>query len=286
MGSPWKPKGIVDMSMIPSFFKNAVVAIGEDAADGKKRWFGSGFIVGRPVDADKKRANVYLITNRHVIGDRSEVQILLNKRGCAGSVALKCKLREGSAQYYSVHPDSNVDVVACQLNGGIVQSVSELTWFDLDENALTLDQMKANGVDEGCLVYAVGFPMGIVSDGIKAPFMRLGCISRIEDAFCRTGDGTYYVDAQTFPGNSGGPIISRPESVALAGTKHNEKASLIGILNSYQPYFDYLVSQQTGRPVMIHRENSGLTKVFPVDRIIETVSAESRRYAKLVMSRK
>ena len=141
--------------------------------------------------------------------------------------------------------------------------------------------MKESGVDEGGFVYAIGFPMGIVSDYIKAPFVRLGCISRVEDAFNGIGDSSYYVDAQTFPGNSGGPVVSRPELASVAGTNHNERASLIGILNSYKPYIDYLISQQTGKPVMVHRENSGLTKVFPVDWIKEVIEIEEARISSL-----
>jgi hypothetical protein len=46
---------------------------------------------------------------------------------------------------------------------------------------------------------------------------------------------------------------------------------LIGIIASYLPYEDVAVSQQTQRPRVIFAENSGLTNVFPVDCITETV---------------
>ena len=44
------------------------------------------------------------------------------------------------------------------------------------------------------------------------------------------------------------------------------------ILPSPTPYNEPLVSKQTGNIVEIRQENSGLTVVFPVDRIIETVN--------------
>lgn len=265
------------MSMIPKHYKNAVLAIGTQLPNGRARWFASAFIVGKKVVSDTSRANIYLITNKHVVDGFDNILLRFNSKDGSGVKDMPCTLRVGKIECFSRHPSESVDIVACKLHGGNVQSVANLSWFDIDDNALTLSQMQSSGVDEGCFVYAIGFPMGLVSDSIKSPIVRLGCISRIEDAFGGIGDSSYYVDAQTFPGNSGGPIVSRPELASVAGTNHNARANLIGILNSYVPYVDSLVSQQTGEIVMVHRENSGLTKVFPVDRIKEVVDIEEHR---------
>ena len=81
--------------------------------------------------------------------------------------------------------------------------------------------MKDTGVDEGSLVYALGFPMNLVDNSVKAPICRLGCISRVEDTFENPQKATkFLVDAQTFPGNSGGPIVSRPEHISIDGTPY------------------------------------------------------------------
>lgn len=118
-------------------------------------------------------------------------------------------------------------------------------------------------------------------DVIKTPICRLGCISRVTDAFIKEQENpTFLVDAQTFPGNSGGPIISRPESMSISGTPANNNANLIGILSAYITYRDTLVSQQTGQNIMIREENSGLTIVHPVDRIKEVVELEWERAKK------
>ena len=137
--------------------------------------------------------------------------------------------------------------------------------------------MQNTGVNEGSLVYALGFPMDLV-DPIKVPICRLGCISRVTDAFLlKKGAPIFLVDAQTFPGNSGGPIVSRPEHISIDGTPSNTSANLIGILSAYIPYRETLYSRQTGRDRMIQEENSGLTIVHPVDRIKEVVELEWAR---------
>ena len=92
------------------------------------------------------------------------------------------------------------------------------------------------------------------------------------------------IDAQTFPGNSGGPIISRPEPLSIMGTPSNNSSNLIGILSAYLPYKDVLISQQTGEVQMVQTENSGLTVVHPVDRIKEVVEMEWQRNEQIRLS--
>lgn len=266
------------MSMIPKHFINAVLSIGEQLPNGNHRWFASAFIVGEKVASDSNRSNIYLITNKHVVDRLDAILLRFNSKDGSGVKDMLCMLRNENGECFSRHPSQDIDIVACKLHGGNVQSVANLSWFDIDDNALTLSQMQSSGVDEGCFVYAIGFPMGIVNERIKAPIVRLGCISKIEDAFGGIGDSSYYVDAQVFPGNSGGPIVSRPELASVGNTNHNSRASLIGIVNSYIPYTDSLISRQTGKTVMVHRENSGLTNVFPVDRIKEVIQIEGERY--------
>ena len=265
------------MSMIPRHYINSVLSIGEQLSAGKQRWFASGFIVGKKVASDSSRSNIYLITNKHVVEDCTNILLRFNSKDGSGVKDMPCILKRGDVECYSRHPSKDVDIVACKLHGGNVQSVANLSGFDIEENALTLAQMQSSGVDEGCFIYAIGFPMGIVSDQIQAPIVRLGCISRIQDAFGEFGDTSYYVDAQVFPGNSGGPIVSRPELASVGSTNHNSRANLIGIVSSYIPYTDSLISRQTGKTVMVHRENSGLVNVFAVDRIKEVVQIEEER---------
>jgi S1-C subfamily serine protease len=109
---------------------------------------------------------------------------------------------------------------------------------------------------------------------------RQGIIARIGDAL----DGfnkTFLVDTFIFPGNSGGPVILRPEAIAITGTKNQANALLIGFVTSFQTYQEVAVSQQTGRPRIMFEENAGLANVVPVDQInaaiAEAVKAEKTK---------
>lgn len=268
------------MAIIPSFFMNAVVALGIELPNKNKHWIGTGFIVGRKEKDNPKLSTHYIITNKHVIKNQSKVYVRFNSNSESYVKDYQIDLFDANGlPAFSAHTDEKTDVIAIQIIPQTLTNDNSI-WgsFDLEDHALTLEQMKSTGVEEGTLIYALGFPMNLVED-IKAPVCRLGCISRVYDAFllAKKGNPIYLVDAQTFPGNSGGPIVNRPEQASITGTVHNDTTNLIGILSSYISYRDTLVSQQTGEAQMIQTENSGLTIVHPVDRIKEVVELEWKR---------
>jgi len=100
--------------------------------------------------------------------------------------------------------------------------------------------------------------------------VKQGVIARIRDTLAgHTKE--FLVDASIFPGNSGGPVVSRPEMIAIQGTKANGNASLLGVVSSYVPYQDVAISMQTKRPRIIFEENSGLASIVPVDYLLEII---------------
>lgn len=131
---------------------------------------------------------------------------------------------------------------------------------------MTVDDMRNEGVSEGGGVFVLGFPMGIVAPQKKNVIARVGAIARIRDVL----DGhqsSFLIDANIFPGNSGGPVVIRPEITSIQDTKAINKAALIGIVKSYVPYRDVAISQQTGNPRVIFEENSGLAMVETTDNV-------------------
>ena len=272
------------MGIIPNHFMDAVVALGVDAGNGEKLWIGTGFIVGRRETNDSSLSTCYIITNKHVINGKQQLVVRFNALGGELVKDYPLTLFDSSGNaLFSAHPNPSSDVVAIQIAPQMLINDKSI-WgaVDLSGEALTLEQMQIERVEEGNLVYALGFPMGLV-DTIKTPICRLGCISRIIDAFVYRNNGfpIFLVDAQVFPGNSGGPIISRPELYVMSNSSDTKvMPKLIGILSSYLSYKDTLVSQQTGEVRMVQTENSGLTVVHPVDRIKEVVELEWERIEK------
>jgi len=127
-------------------------------------------------------------------------------------------------------------------------------------------------VTEGDGVFVLGFPMGLVGSHRNAVTVRSGTIATIRPLLAGT-ETDFVIDALVFPGNSGGPVVLKPELFAIDGTKANNKASLIGIVHSYVSYREVAVSAQTREPRIVFMENSGLARVHPVDYVNNVVDA-------------
>lgn len=136
---------------------------------------------------------------------------------------------------------------------------------------LTADKANEIGVSEGDGVFVLGFPQGnIGTENRNFAIVRQGCIARVQDWLSKERQNIL-IDAPVYPGNSGGPVVLKPEPTAIQNTKSNNRASLIGMVESYIPYQDIAISPQTGRPRVVFEENSGLANVIPGDVILETI---------------
>jgi hypothetical protein len=137
--------------------------------------------------------------------------------------------------------------------------------------------MKALEIVEGDSIFVAGFPMGLVARPRARPLLRSGCIARVQDLY-EDGGREFLVDAEIFPGNSGGPVFLAPQQLSVTGAPPVQEGGLIGIVYSYVPYQEIAVSQQTGQPRVIFQENSGLSAVLTVDCIDETIETLETRY--------
>ena len=263
---------------------DCVVAIGIQQGSRtsiKKNWIGTGFLFGKFVkahasDPTKKDYNVYLVTNKHVIGRHRSIILRFNPQTDQPAKDYPINLydKEG-VQLWTGHPNPEVDVAVLRINLQPIHAEGmKYGLFKSDTDAIVSTDMQANGISEGDFIYALGFPMGLVSKDRQHVMVRSGIIARIRDLYeKRSSDFT--VDAFVFPGNSGGPVITKPEVISIQGTNPHRKSSLVGIIKSYIPYRDVAVSKQTNRPRVIFEENTGLSLVEPVDRIIETIELDS-----------
>ena len=130
-------------------------------------------------------------------------------------------------------------------------------------------------IAEGNGVFVLGFPLGLVGKERNYPIVRHGIIARIQD-WLRGDERTFLIDAAVFPGNSGGPVVLKPEMTTVSQTRRITHSLLIGMVRAYIPSQEVAVSEQTGRPKVIFEENSGLAEVEPIDVIRETMEVAIR----------
>jgi S1-C subfamily serine protease len=254
---------------------DAVTAIGIGDDPKKRQWIGTGFLYGRfekKIDEQTKLYSVFLVTNKHVVEGLPKFYLKFNSAADTSSKDYEIPLiaRNGRSIWIG-HPDKGVDVAVLPIDANHLKAeLRKYAFFQSDLHVFASDQLKTEGVSEGDGVFVLGFPMGMVDTERQYVICRGGVIARIRDLLeGKTTD--FLVDATVFPGNSGGPVIIRPEIGSLQGTKSVKRANLIRIVKAYVPYRDVALSEQTRSARIVFEENSGLSAVEPVDHILKTV---------------
>lgn len=274
------------MALIPPFFIDTVIAIGKQTGAGgaiHKQWIGTGFIYAtfqnvNAADPSKSDYKIHLVTNKHVLQNQENIIIRFNPQNGQAATDFSLDLKKADGSFvWTGHPNSNVDVAVIGLNAQmLIDSGMKFSYFKSESNILTKQDMIDHQVSEGDFIYVLGFPMGMMPSDRQHVIVRSGIIARIRDVF-ENRNSSFTIDSLVFPGNSGGPVIIKPETTSIQGTTAMKKAALIGIVKSYIPYTDVAVSQQTGKARITFEENSGLANVETVDKITETITADIQK---------
>lgn len=260
------------MALIPPFFLDAVVCIGIAQPD-ETTWIGTGFVVGRLCTDEngEESYHTFLVTNKHVLQGKQNVVLRFDSIQNVPAIDYPVELIKDDCPIWKGHQSANIDVAAFFINPDILRKDdAKFTFFRIDKDVMNIEDLQNEEVSEGDGIFVLGFPMGIVAPQKKHVIARMGGIARIRDVF-ESDQTSFLIDANIFPGNSGGPVVIRPELSFIQGTKAINRAALIGIVKSYLPFKDVAISQQTGNARVIFEENSGLALVETVDSIKETV---------------
>ncbi len=179
--------------------------------------------------------------------------------------------------YWTLHP-SGADIAVMAISSDWLRDhgLSDAS-FVQGVTTLSREQCIASGLGEGNGIFVLGFPLGLTGDERNYVIARQGIVARIQD-WLQDEASNFHIDASIFPGNSGGPVLTKPEPMQFTGNSSIMACSLIGMVSAYLPYVDVAVSRQTGEPRVTFVENSGLARVIPIDVIQATVEIAVNRY--------
>lgn len=263
------------MALLPPSFLDSAVAIGFRDRKDSTRWLASGFLYGdfiEKVDEETNKYLVYLVTNRHVFEDARTAYLRFNpmKGRQAREYTLQL-ISDKGGQLWQPHPDPEIDIAVIRVYAPKLREDGiQFSYYRSNLDVARLSDLREKGISEGDHAFVLGFPMGLVGGERNFVIVRHASIARIRDAF--GGEGKeILLDCFVFPGNSGGPVVLKPELASVMETKPVQSADLIGVVTSYVPYRDVAVSTQTQRPRVIFEENSGLASVVPIDFVEEAI---------------
>ena len=175
----------------------------------------------------RKIEGIWLITNRHValpkIND-SEVYpntFTFNIREIVNDniewLPITLTQKELS-QRIKLHQDNSVDVVAIKVDDLIIDIISKGPQRKIiAPSFLTNDNLPQNSplqIEVTSDIIVASYPRGFYDHVNKFPIIKSGIIASSWGVHFN-GQPTFLIDAQLFPGSSGGLVISKPTNIAI-----------------------------------------------------------------------
>lgn len=257
------------MALIPPGYLNAVVSLGTIGESFQH--VGTGFLYAHSLPKRQGRTPYrgYLVTNQHVAA-KAITHVRFNDPEEGLKITAIGDLTTG---VWTFHPKGADVAVTPLLTSSPLKRDRDLVDVGMFVGDVGTTSWAGEQPVEGDGVFVIGFPLGLVGNARNYPIVRYGVIARIQD-WIRRHQGTFLIDAPAFPGNSGGPVILKPETTAIAGTKPITHCLLVGVISKQLRDREVAVSEHTGEPRVVFEEDTGLAEVVPVEMVQETAEEE------------
>ena len=182
----------------------------------------------------------WLITNRHVI-----FPVRNDKNACVEKIVFCLReIENGSIKWIPIvlnqkeirtrvkmHKDPHIDVVAIDVSSFIQDKMKEYVRKKKQNNLvvpaaltnLNLPENQPMLIDVTSDVIVASYPKMFYDEFNKFPIVKSGIIASAW-GFCFKGLPIFEIDAQLFPGSSGGLVLSKPTNIAVfeGGLHHSD----------------------------------------------------------------
>ena len=193
---------------------HATVQLEQPLGDGT-RTVGTGFLIAAAGPDGEPRT--VLITAHHVFqkmpGANARIGFrIANADGSWSYSPQPLKIRDGEGQeLWTHHPGRDIAAIAIKAPAEFARAAIPLAYLASD------DTFRANHLNTGDEMMALGFPRGLSANAAGFPILRSGRVASYPlapaDVF-----PTFLLDFSVFPGNSGGPVFVTTQGLAEGPT--------------------------------------------------------------------
>ncbi len=278
-----------DKLPFPESVMSTVTVIGEISQDNSWRTLGTGFLM-----INYGQAFNLLITNRHILQTKDTNGIICSRK----EIKVKTNLKSGIAELFgknpdswavftipliksdtilwSGHPNNNFDIAAVYFPQPTIKDIAlmKMSKIEFIPKSLSKSFDEVRLADE---ILFFGFPLGLGSAKAPQPVVRNGIVAYLGD------NKIIILDAQSFGGSSGSPVVATGTS--MGDSPQNNERKLIGInrghltssieLKNNSNMNDNIVLDST------YMENAGLSIVYSTDLIYEAIDHHNKRMSEL-----
>lgn len=225
--------------------------------------------------------NHWFITNRHVVlhKDANGKDVLLDKMVfCLRKISSDQNVewfeislsKEELKESLRLHPDENVDVVAINISKKIRDIIDAISRKDLENNICIpttlsnrdLPDEKPIPIEVTSDIIVASYPKGFYDTTNKFPIIKSGIVASAWGFYFK-GLPMFEIDAQLFPGSSGGLVISKPTNFGFAnGQILKTESKEFVFLGVYSGEYSFQEEIQTdNKPIKINK-SYGLGNVW------------------------
>lgn len=257
------------MPKLPSRYLDTL-AMFEEFDRGRFRYAATGFFCRYFTGGAEGRTLLFLVTSgRAVSGDLDRTRLICGRR--RGFNRITYPAHGGSRLALGDWlVDSERDVALLPLDPERVEGDAiRCETFDLWGGALESGHLRYRGIGEGDDVLVLGFAP---ERGRLRPvtMVRKGIVARIQDFYGRRSP-TFLVEATTFAGNTGSPVVIRPAHGKRGQPLTHPRPHLIGIVSDCLPNPDGPVRHDDEGRTMLVRVHTGLVRIVPIDAVLKMV---------------
>lgn len=193
---------------------------------------GTGFVYGVTVEGPKgeKGELHFLVTNRHVLADATQVSFQMVRRARDSAdqpdlgKAWRATFPGFSPAAWMGHPDPKVDIAVMSLSfifNTVHEHSGEAPFFRAIPPSIAMTDSSSKDLDAIEEVVFVGYPEGIFDSVNLLPVTRRGTTAT-HPGVDYEGLPAFLIDAAVFPGSSGSPVL-----IAQTGSYNAKSGGLV-----------------------------------------------------------
>ena len=253
------------MPKLPSRYLDTLAMFEESHLD-RLQYAATGFFCRYFTGGSQGRTLLFLVTSgRAVGGDLDRTSLICGRRRGFRMTSYPAE-SGGSLAQGGWLVDSERDVAMLPLDPErLKEDEIRCETFDLRDGCLEGWQLRKRGVGEGDDVLVLGFaPERLRLRPVT--MVRKGIVARIQDFYGRRSS-TFLVEATTFTGNTGSPVVIRPAHGKRGQPLTHPRPHLIGLVADSLPNPEGPFRHDEEGRAMLVRLHTGLVRVVPVDAI-------------------
>ncbi|MCY3746982.1 MAG: hypothetical protein OXH05_12205 [Acidobacteria bacterium] len=257
------------MPLLPSRQLDTV-ALFEEERNGRFHYAATGFFCRHRFVGEKSVDAMFLVTSAQAMRGNLDGRVLIGRRRRRAHPLVEPVTDKRGFARRTWFSDDECGLAVLPLDPEyLARTRLRFQAVSTTKGALTLSAMRRKRIGEGDDVLVLGF--GPVLERLRpVPLVRRGIVARIHD--CYQGlSNAFLVDATTFEGNRGGPVLMKPHRPAADRARSDPAGKLIGVVAESLPNpWGPVEATHDGRRLNV-QVNTGLVRVVPVDALLRVL---------------